>query len=195
MTKVLIADNYDSFTYNLAQVIGALGARVDVLRSDDIDQERVIADPPDAIIVSPGPGRPSAAGNSLALVSAMSGRVPVLGVCLGHQVIGEAFGARVVAAPAIVHGKTSSISHNGGPLFEGIPSPFVATRYHSLAVDESSIADTPLRIIARSESGTLMALCHTEHPTFGVQFHPESVLTTQGPVLLANFLRLAGHTS
>jgi anthranilate synthase/aminodeoxychorismate synthase-like glutamine amidotransferase len=195
MTRVLVADNYDSFTYNLAQAFGALGARVEVLRNDEIDPEHVIADPPDAIVVSPGPGRPASAGISLVLVSTMSGRVPVLGVCLGHQVIGEAFGARVVAAPTVVHGKTSSINHDGGALFEGVPSPFPATRYHSLVVDESSLAETPLRVIARSESGTLMALRHKEHPTFGVQFHPESVLTAHGPLMLANFLRLAGSSS
>lgn len=190
MTTVLIADNYDSFTYNLVQAFGSLGAAVDVARSDRIDLQRVTAQPPDAIIVSPGPGRPAAAGHCLELVRAMSGRVPVLGVCLGHQVIAEAFGARVVKAAAVVHGKTSTIDHDGGPLFEGVSSPFEATRYHSLAVDEQTIAGTNLQVIARSDDGTLMGLRHRVHRTFGVQFHPESVLTQQGPLMLENFLRL-----
>jgi anthranilate synthase/aminodeoxychorismate synthase-like glutamine amidotransferase len=195
MTSVLIADNYDSFTYNLAQAFGALGALVTVVRSDEIDCERVLAQPPDAIVVSPGPGRPASAGISLQLVRAMTGRVPVLGVCLGHQVIGEAFGARVVPAPTIVHGKTSEISHDGGALFTEVPSPFAATRYHSLVVDEPSIEDTPLQVIARNEHGMLMALRHRHHPTFGVQFHPESILTSYGPRMLANFLCIGGARS
>ncbi|MBV8165012.1 MAG: aminodeoxychorismate/anthranilate synthase component II [Candidatus Eremiobacteraeota bacterium] len=195
MTSVLIADNYDSFTYNLAQAFGALGACVTVVRSDELDCERVSAGPPDAIVVSPGPGRPGSAGVSLQLVRALSGRVPVLGVCLGHQVIGEAFGARVVPAPAIVHGKTSAISHRGGPLFAGVPMTFAATRYHSLVVEETSIAKTPLQVIARDEHGMLMAMQHRQHPTFGVQFHPESILTSHGPRVLANFLRMRRATS
>lgn len=191
MTAVLIADNYDSFTYNLAQAFGALGASVHVMRSDAIDVQCIVEAPPDALVLSPGPGRPASAGRCPELVRELSGRLPVLGVCLGHQVIAEAFGAVVVKGNAVVHGKTSSIRHDGGALFDGVPSPFLATRYHSLVVDEKSIAGTALETIAHAEDGTLMALRHREHPTFGVQFHPESVLSTHGPLVLENFLRLA----
>jgi anthranilate synthase/aminodeoxychorismate synthase-like glutamine amidotransferase len=189
--RVLIADNYDSFTFNLAQAFGSIGAHVEVVRSDAIDVHRLRSSPPQALVISPGPGRPEDAGASLDLISALSGRIPILGVCLGHQAIGAAFGGRITFAPSIVHGKTSRIDHDGGSLFDGIPSPFVATRYHSLVVDEPSIARSPLRTIARSREGLLMAIAHRDHPTFGVQFHPESVLTRHGPRILANFLALA----
>ena len=190
-SRVLIADNYDSFTYNLAQAFGALGARVEVVRSDEIDVGRMELDPPHALVISPGPGRPQGAGASLALVERLSGRIPILGVCLGHQAIGQAFGATVVGAPSILHGKTSRITHDGSPLFEGIRNGFRATRYHSLVLDEATIAPTPLRAIARADDGVLMGVAHREHPTFGVQFHPESVLTACGPRMIANFLALA----
>lgn len=190
--RVLIADNYDSFTYNLAQAFGTLGARVDVVRSDKIDVGRIELDPPDALVISPGPGRPQGAGASLVLVGRLSGRIPILGVCLGHQAIGAAFGATIVSAPSILHGKTSRITHDGSPLFEGIRNGFRATRYHSLVVDEASIAATPLHPVARADDGVLMGVAHREHPTFGVQFHPESVLTACGPRMLANFLAMAG---
>ena len=184
---ILLVDNYDSFTYNLAQAIGTIGADVDVRRADVVFPADVAAAPPDALVISPGPGTPERAGNSMALVRALSGKVPILGVCLGHQAIGAAFGGRVVRAPAVVHGKTSRVSHDGGELFAGIPSPFVATRYHSLVVDEATLPSV-LRVTARSTDGLLMAFRHETHPTFGVQFHPESVLTRHGPKLLANFL-------
>jgi anthranilate synthase/aminodeoxychorismate synthase-like glutamine amidotransferase len=193
--RVLIADNYDSFTYNLAQAFGALGARVDVVRSDKIDLEQTTSDPPDALVISPGPGRPEKAGNSLALIARLSGRIPILGVCLGHQAIGAAFGGKVVAAPSILHGKTSRITHDGGPLFDGVRNGFRATRYHSLVVDDASLAATLLRPIARSDDGVLMGIAHRQHSTFGLQFHPESVLTTLGPRMLANFLALADRSS
>lgn len=190
-THVLIVDNYDSFTFNLAQAFGALGAGVEVVRCDRVDPDALAQAPPDALVISPGPGRPENAGKSLQLIDALSGRVPILGVCLGHQAIGAAFGGRIVGAPAVVHGKTSRVRHEGGELFAGVPSPFVATRYHSLVIDERSIAASPLAVTARSQDGLLMAIAHREHPTFGVQFHPESVLTTHGPRILKNFLTLA----
>jgi anthranilate synthase/aminodeoxychorismate synthase-like glutamine amidotransferase len=189
--RVVIADNYDSFTFNLAQAFGSFGADVSVVRSDAIDPRSLLESPPQALIISPGPGRPEGAGASVDLVATLSGRLPILGVCLGHQAIGAAFGGRITHAPSIVHGKTSRITHEGSTLFEGVPSPFLATRYHSLVVDEPSIAHCALRTIARSQDGLCMAIAHSEHPTFGVQFHPESVLTRCGPRILRNFLALA----
>ena len=188
--RVLILDNYDSFTYNLAQAFGSLGADVRVIRADAIAEDELLHAPPDVLVISPGPGTPERAGTSMSAVRALSGSVPVLGVCLGHQAIGAVFGARVVRAPAVVHGKTSNVLHDGSALFDGIPSPFVATRYHSLVVDESTLPDS-LVITARSDDGLLMAFRHVTHPTFGVQFHPESVMTKHGPRLLANFLSKA----
>jgi len=185
--RVVILDNYDSFTYNLAQALGGLGAEVRVIRADAVTADELAASPPDALIVSPGPGTPERAGNSMSAIRALTGRIPILGVCLGHQAIGAVFGGRVVRAPAVVHGKTSNVSHDGSGLFAGIPSPFVATRYHSLVVDESTLPAS-LFVTARSEDGLLMAFRHSSHPTYGVQFHPESVMTKQGPKLLANFL-------
>lgn len=185
--RVLVVDNYDSFTYNLAQGFAVIGADVDVRRADAVSPDDVAASPPDALVISPGPGTPQRAGNSIALVRSLSGTVPILGVCLGHQAIGAAFGGRVVRAPAVVHGKTSRVAHDGDALFAGVPSPFVATRYHSLVVDERTLPPV-LRVTARSVDGLLMAFRHESHRTFGVQFHPESVLTRHGPRLLANFL-------
>ena len=185
--RVLVVDNYDSFTYNLVQGFAVIGASVDVRRADAVFPEDVAASPPDALVISPGPGTPERAGNSMALVRRLSGTLPILGVCLGHQAIGAAFGGRVVRAPAVVHGKTSRVAHDGDALFAGIPSPFVATRYHSLVVDEPTLPGV-LRVTARSADGLLMALRHETHRTFGVQFHPESVLTRHGQRLLANFL-------
>ena len=185
--RVVILDNYDSFTYNLAQALGAFGADVRVVRADAVTADELAASPPDALIVSPGPGTPERAGNSMGAIRALTGTIPILGVCLGHQAIGAVFGGRVIRAPAVVHGKTSNVSHDGSGLFTGIPSPFVATRYHSLVVDETSLPAS-LVVTARSEDGLLMAFRHSTHPTFGVQFHPESVMTRQGPKLLANFL-------
>ena len=185
--RVLVVDNYDSFTYNLVQGFATIGADVDVRRADAVFAADVAASPPDALVISPGPGTPERAGNSVALVRTLSGRIPILGVCLGHQAIGAAFGGRVIRAPAVVHGKTSRVAHDGDRLFAGIPSPFTATRYHSLVVDEATLPEV-LRVTARSADGLLMALRHEAHRTFGVQFHPESVLTRHGPRLLANFL-------
>jgi anthranilate synthase component 2 len=186
-TDVLILDNYDSFTYNLAQAFGSLGAAVRVVRSDAIEVGELVARPPDVLVVSPGPGTPERAGNSMQAIRALSGAIPILGVCLGHQAIGAVFGGRVVRAPAVVHGKTSKISHDGTGLFAGVPSPFVATRYHSLVIDETTLPQS-LAVTARSGDGLLMAFAHRADPTYGVQFHPESVLTTAGPKILANFL-------
>jgi anthranilate synthase/aminodeoxychorismate synthase-like glutamine amidotransferase len=188
MSRILVVDNYDSFTFNLVQLIGALGFDVRVLRNDAVAAADVLRDRPAAVVISPGPGRPESAGASMELVSALSGRIPILGVCLGHQAIAAAFGARVVGAPHIVHGKTSRIRHDGSPLFSGMPPAFAATRYHSLVVEETSLRGTPLRACAHARDGTLMALRHQAHPTFGVQFHPESILSTYGPRLVANFL-------
>jgi anthranilate synthase component 2 len=185
--RVVILDNYDSFTYNLAQALGSLGADVSVIRADAITVDELVASPPQALVISPGPGTPERAGNSMGAVRALSGTVPILGVCLGHQAIGAVFGGRVVRAPAVVHGKTSNVLHDGSALFAGIPSPFVATRYHSLIVDESTLPAS-LVVTARSDDGLLMAFRHESHITYGVQFHPESVMTKQGPRLLANFL-------
>lgn len=185
--RILLVDNYDSFTYNLAQALGVLGAEVDVRRADAVYPADVASAPPDALVVSPGPGTPERAGYSLALIRSLSGVVPILGVCLGHQAIGAAFGGRVVRAPVVVHGKTSRVAHDGVGLFAGIPSPFQATRYHSLVVDERTLPPV-LQVTARSVDGLLMAFRHETHPTYGVQFHPESVLTRHGPKLLANFV-------
>lgn len=195
MTDVLIVDNYDSFTYNLAQAFGGLGARVRVVRADEFSPEALAAAPPSALVVSPGPGTPERAGNSMRAIRALGGRVPILGVCLGHQAIAACFGAKVVRAPAVVHGKTSEVHHFGGVLFAGVATPFVATRYHSLIVDEESLPPQFV-VTARSAGDDLtMAVAHRDHPTFGVQFHPESILTRTGPRMLANFLRLAERSS
>jgi anthranilate synthase component II len=187
--RVLLIDNYDSFVYNLAQAFGALGAEPVVVRNDSsIDELASIR--PDAVVVSPGPGAPEDAGVSVEAVRELGARVPLLGVCLGHQCIGAAFGGRVVWAPRPMHGKTSGIKHDGRGVFEDIPSPFEATRYHSLAVLEEPFPDV-LEVTARSPDGVVMGLRHRELPVEGVQFHPESVITTEGPALLANFLSLA----
>jgi anthranilate synthase/aminodeoxychorismate synthase-like glutamine amidotransferase len=191
---VLLLDNYDSFTYNLAQGFGALGFSPHVVRADEVDPDTLAADPPAALVISPGPGRPERAGFSVAAVRALSGRVPVLGICLGHQAIAVAFGARVTHAPAPVHGSACEIVHDGGPPFEGLPSHVRAGRYHSLIVDEWEFPDA-LAVCARTNDGLVMAVRHKTHSTFGLQFHPESVLTKSGPRLLKNFLRIAGLVS
>ena len=191
MTGVLILDNYDSFTFNLAQGFAALGFPPVVVRSDEIDVRTLAADPPAALVISPGPGRPERAGNSIDVVRRLSGRIPMLGVCLGHQAIAAAFGARVVRAPKPVHGRASDVLHDGATPFEGVPSPVHGGRYHSLVVDDTELPDV-LTVSARSGDGLVMALRHRTHPTIGVQFHPESILTRSGPRLLSNFLRLAG---
>jgi len=190
---ILVIDNYDSFTYNLVQLLAALGAEVEVRRNDVLTAAEALALEPAGIVISPGPGRPSDAGVSAdVLCSAVETGVPVLGVCLGHQVIAEVFGGRVRTAPKPVHGKTDEIAHDGTGLFAGIPSPFTATRYHSLCVDAASIAP-PLAIQATSADGVIQAMRHETLPVFGVQFHPESVLTPEGTKLLANFLDVCGE--
>lgn len=190
---ILVIDNYDSFTYNLVQMLGQLGAELLVRRNDQIQPEELDELRPAALVISPGPGYPRNAGVSLAILRRDPG-IPTLGVCLGNQCIGEAFGARIVHARALMHGKTSQIWHEGHPLFEGVPSPFVATRYHSLMVEEASLP-AELAVIARSEDGTIMGLAHRERPILGTQFHPESFLTDAGPRLLQNFLAGAAEAT
>jgi anthranilate synthase/aminodeoxychorismate synthase-like glutamine amidotransferase len=185
--RLLLIDNYDSFVYNLAQAFGALGAEPVVVRNDArIDD--LVALHPDAVVVSPGPGTPEQSGVSVEAVTVFGARMPVLGVCLGHQCIGRAYGGRIErAVVGPVHGKVSAITHSDSGVFWGLPQPFIATRYHSLAVNESSVPD-PLEVTARSDDGIIMGLRHRDLAVEGVQFHPESVLTTDGPALLRNFL-------
>ncbi len=180
-------DNYDSFVYNLVQYLGELGADPVVHRHDEISVEGVEALNPDAVVISPGPGRPADAGISNALIERLAGRTPILGVCLGHQCIGEVFGGRVIRANQVVHGKTSLVHHRGEGLLRGLPSPFEATRYHSLVVDPTSVP-ADLEVTATTDDGTIMALRHRRFAVEGVQFHPESILTTSGKRLMANFL-------
>lgn len=188
---VLVVDNYDSFTYNLVHEIARHDVRVDVVRNDAFDVASVSETPPAAVVFSPGPGTPERAGNSVALVLALHETTPMLGVCLGHQAIGAAYGARVVHAREVVHGRATAAEHCGHALFDGIPRRFAAGRYHSLCVDPGTLP-SELEAIAVSDDGTLMALADRRAPIFGVQFHPESVLTKHGPRLLANFLTIAG---
>lgn len=189
---ILMVDNYDSFTFNLVQYFGELGRTVRVERNDALTLEAIAAMGPDAIVVSPGPCSPAEAGISVPVIQRFSGDIPILGVCLGHQSIAHAFGGRVVRAGRIMHGKTSPIVHEGTDLFAGLPSPFTATRYHSLCAEPESLPDE-LVVTARSEDdGVIMGLRHASHLTFGVQFHPESILSEHGHQLLANFLELAG---
>jgi len=184
---IVVIDNYDSFTYNLVQYLQELGADVEVYRNDRITVDGIAARRPEALVISPGPRTPDDAGITLDAVRAFSGRLPVLGVCLGHQAIGQAFGGRVVRAPSLMHGKTSRIRHDGRTLFTGLENPFEATRYHSLVVDPRSVP-ADLEVSASTEDGVIMGLRHRRHPTEGVQFHPESVLTRDGKALLKNFL-------
>ena len=188
---ILVIDNYDSFTYNLVQMLGELGAELVVRRNDQIQAAEVAELQPAALVISPGPGYPSDAGVSLEILRRYP-ELPTLGVCLGNQCIGAAFGGRIVHARELMHGKTSRIRHEGHPLFAGVPSPFVATRYHSLMVEEASLPEE-LAVIARSEDGTIMGLAHRERPILGTQFHPESFLTEEGPLLLQNFLEGAAE--
>ena len=187
--RVLVIDNYDSFVFNLVQYLGELGAEPIVHRHDDLTIEEILALEPDGVLVSPGPGTPDDAGLSNEVIRRFTGVRPVFGVCLGHQCMGQVFGGRVVRAPQVMHGKTSLVHHDGRGLFEGLPNPFEATRYHSLVVDADSVPDE-LEVSARSEDGIVMGLRHREHPTTeGVQFHPESILTTGGHDLVGNWLR------
>ena len=186
-TRVLVIDNYDSFVYNLVQELGELGADPVVHRNDAIDVPAIREAAPDLILISPGPGRPEDAGVSLAVITELAGEIPILGVCLGHQAIGQAFGGDVVQAPTLMHGKTSAIHHDGRGFFAGLPDPFTATRYHSLVVEPSPVPDE-LEVTARTSDGVIMGLRHRSLAVEGVQFHPESLLTPEGPSLLSNFL-------
>ena len=191
--RVLVIDNYDSFVYNLVQYLGELGAEPVVHRHDELTVEAVEAMAPDGVLISPGPGRPADAGVSNQVIERLAGRIPILGVCLGHQCIGEVFGGRVVRAGEVVHGKTSIVHHAGQGVLAGLPQPFEATRYHSLVVDAGSIPPV-LEVTARTDDGTVMALRHRELAVEGVQFHPESILTGAGKQLMGNFLAGLGRT-
>ncbi|HEX3333931.1 MAG TPA: aminodeoxychorismate/anthranilate synthase component II [Acidimicrobiales bacterium] len=189
--RVLVVDNYDSFVYNLVQELGELGADPFVFRNDAIDVDGIRAERPDALLISPGPGRPEDGGVSLEAISSLAAEIPILGVCLGNQCIGQAYGGEVVAAPHLMHGKTSEIHHDGKGLFSGLPNPFVATRYHSLVVRPDSVP-AELEVSATTTDGAVMGLRHRSLAVEGVQFHPESVLTASGPALLENFLAQLG---
>lgn len=188
--RVFLVDNYDSFTYNLAQELGELGADVEVARNDAFTLDQLEADRPDGIVLSPGPGTPEDAGLSNHVIRAFAGRTPILGVCLGHQCIGQVYGGRVVRAPELVHGKTSPIDHDDVGVFKGLPQGFAATRYHSLVVEAATFPSDALEVTARTQTGLVMGLRHRALPVEGVQFHPESILTDAGRDLLANFLRV-----
>ena len=192
--RVLVIDNYDSFVYNLVQELGELGAEPVVFRNDAIDVAGIRAERPDAVLISPGPGRPEDGGVSLDAISQLAGEIPLLGVCLGHQCIGQAFGAEIVAAPHLMHGKTSEIHHDGSGIYGGLPNPFIATRYHSLVVRPESVPDEFV-VTARSTDGVVMGLRHRTLQVEGVQFHPESVLTASGPALLENVLAQLGRAA
>ena len=186
---ILVLDNYDSFTYNLVHLVGSHTDALEVHRNDALTLEEVRAMAPSGILISPGPGRPAEAGISKAVIEALGPNTPILGVCLGHQAIGEVYGGTVTYAPSLMHGKTSRVRHDGTGLFEGTAPDFVATRYHSLVVDHQTLPDT-LRVTATTPDGVIMGLRHPVHPVVGIQFHPESVLTTEGPKLIANWLRM-----
>ncbi len=187
---IALIDNYDSFTFNLVHYLGDLGAQCDVVRNDAASPADILARAPEAIVLSPGPCTPAEAGICLELIETAAGRVPILGVCLGHQAIGQAFGGRVIRARAPMHGKVSPVTHAGSDVFAGLPSPFAATRYHSLIVEQDTLPDT-LEATAWTADGTIMGLRHRTLPIFGVQFHPESIASEHGHALLANFLALA----
>ena len=184
---LMVIDNYDSFTYNLVQYLGELGAEVIVRRNDAVTIDEVAAARPRAVVISPGPGTPDQAGICTDLIRSLGPALPIMGVCLGHQCIGQAYGAKVTRAARIMHGKVSPVFHQGRSLFRGLPSPLEATRYHSLIVERETLPGA-LELTAWTEDGTIMGLRHVEHPVTGVQFHPESILTTSGRRLLANFL-------
>jgi len=186
---IIMIDNYDSFTYNLVQYLEELGTPVAVYRNDKVSIETLMNRKPTGIVISPGPGRPETAGICIEVLEKFSGKIPILGVCLGHQAIGAAFGGSVIPAKRLMHGKTSMVSHDGKRIYQGIQSPFQAMRYHSLAVDREDLPDC-LTITAESEDGEIMGIRHRSHPTEGIQFHPESIMTSVGKRLLRNFLRI-----
>ena len=186
---LLVIDNYDSFTYNLVQHLGELGADLEVRRNDKVTIEEIEEMAPERIVISPGPCTPKEAGISVPLLQKLAGKFPILGVCLGHQSIGDAFGGKVVRAPYLMHGKTSTVHHDGRTIFAGLPQDFTATRYHSLIVDRASLPKT-LEVSASTSDGIIMGLRHKQHKIEGVQFHPESILTDTGKRLLQNFLEL-----
>jgi anthranilate synthase/aminodeoxychorismate synthase-like glutamine amidotransferase len=186
---ILVIDNYDSFTYNLVQILGEMGAELKVARNDQIALDEIRALNPSHILISPGPGTPDDAGISQEVIRALGPTTPILGVCLGHQCIGQVYGGVVLRAPNLMHGKTSMIYHREDALFTGVPSPFEATRYHSLIVEEASLPSS-LAVTAFTADGDIMALRHKQHPVYGVQFHPESILTTYGERILRNFLAI-----
>ena len=191
---IILIDNYDSFVYNLLHFLGELGAEVAVRRNDAVTVDQVLEEADPAVVLSPGPCDPDRAGICLDLVARAAGRRPVLGVCLGHQAIGQAFGGRVVRAPYVMHGKISAIHHGGRGVFDGLPSPFEATRYHSLIVERESLPEC-LEVTAETEDGVVMGLAHREFPIHGVQFHPESIASEHGHALLRNFLTIAAQGS
>jgi len=186
---ILVIDNYDSFTYNLVQYLGALGEEVRVFRNDAISVDKMRRLKPERLLISPGPGVPDGAGVTLDAIRAFAGKIPILGVCLGHQAIGQAFGGRVVRAPSLMHGKTSEICHDSATIFQGLPYRFRATRYHSLIVEKDGLPEV-LEVSATTPDGVMMGLRHRRFPVEGVQFHPESVMTEHGKALLKNFLKL-----
>ena len=186
---ILVIDNYDSFTYNLVQYLGELGARMKVFRNDKITLEKISRERPSRVVISPGPGRPEDAGISVGLIQEFAGKIPILGVCLGHQCIGYAYGAKIVRARKLMHGKTSMIHHHHEGIFSGVANPFEATRYHSLVIDKKRVPAC-LKITALSDDKEIMAVAHRSLPLWGVQFHPESILTIEGKNILKNFLRM-----
>ncbi|MCX7857798.1 MAG: aminodeoxychorismate/anthranilate synthase component II [Deltaproteobacteria bacterium] len=189
---ILLIDNYDSFTYNLFQYIGELVPEIVVLRNDRFTLDEIERLTPSAIVISPGPKRPEDAGLTVDVIKRFGSKIPIFGVCLGHQAIGYAFGAKIVRAKRILHGKTSLIFHNGQNIFKGLKNPFSAVRYHSLVIDETSLEDSILEVTARSEDGEIMGIRHKDYCIEGVQFHPESILTETGRKIIANFLEIAG---
>ena len=186
---ILMIDNYDSFTYNLVQYLGMLGSEVEVHRNDKITLDEIESMKPERIVISPGPGTPQSAGITISMIERFHPKVPILGVCLGHQAIGAAFGGRVLHAARVMHGKTSEISHDGKGVFRDLPDPITATRYHSLAVERKSLPSC-LEVSAEAEDGEIMGLRHREYPVEGIQFHPESILTKEGMNILRNFIDL-----
>lgn len=194
MANITLIDNYDSFTYNLVHYLGELGSKVTVHRNDAISVKELLSQKPKAVVLSPGPCTPNEAGITVKLIKEAPVKLPILGVCLGHQSIGQAFGGKVIRAPQLMHGKMSKITHEGEGIFKDLPSPFVATRYHSLIVEEKSLPEC-LKITARTKDGLIMGMEHIERPIHGVQFHPESIASEHGHQLLANFLKLAGIKS